>query len=111
MDVPAAMQRYIPCDGAADFARDRVVDVIVTMQRQVPTAVMDLAAFACSFFQVLQTFARQQTCFDPHWTKKPKKTKECGACKHYTQPTHTSHARTLDFFSRSSRLESSSQDS
>ena len=30
-------------------------------------------------------------------------------CKHYTKPTHTSHSRTRDFFSRGSRLESSSQ--
>ena len=32
-------------------------------------------------------------------------------CRHYTQSTHTSHARARDFFSRGSRLESSSQDS
>ena len=30
-------------------------------------------------------------------------------CKHYTQPTHASHARTRDCFSRGSRLMSSSQ--
>ena len=30
-------------------------------------------------------------------------------CKHYTKPTHTSHSRTRDFFSRGSRIESSSQ--
>ena len=32
-----------------------------------------------------------------------------GRCQHYTKPTHTSHSRTRDFFSRGSRLESSSQ--
>ena len=30
-------------------------------------------------------------------------------CKHYTKHMHTSHSRTRDFFSRGSRLESSSQ--
>ena len=30
-------------------------------------------------------------------------------CKHDTKPTHTSRSRTRDFFSRGSRLESSSQ--
>ena len=30
-------------------------------------------------------------------------------CKHYAQPTHTSHARTREFFSCGARLESSSQ--
>ena len=29
-----------------------------------------------------------------------------GRCKHYTKPTHTSHSRTRDLFSRGSRLES-----
>ena len=32
-----------------------------------------------------------------------------GWCQHHTKPTHTSHSRTRDFFSRGSRLESSSQ--
>ena len=32
-----------------------------------------------------------------------------GVCQHFTQPTHTSPARTVDFFSFGSRLKSSSQ--
>ena len=32
-----------------------------------------------------------------------------GVCKHYTKRTFSSHSRTRDFFSRGSRLESSSQ--